>query len=74
MTIDFDELETIARSMRRDRCSDGRIKNQNKSFWVDCAKSANKMRDQDLKPGNRLRNSAHQPSLATLKFMQGDGS
>ena len=67
--IDFDELETIARSMRRDRCSDGRIKNQNKSFWADCAKSSNKMRDQDLKPGNRLRNSAHTPSLAKLKFM-----
>ena len=74
MTIDYDELETIARSMRRDRCSDGRIKNTNNAFWAACVKSSNKMRERDLKPGNRLRNSAHTPSLAKLKFMQGDDS
>ena len=68
---DFDELEIIADSVRRDKCSDARVKNQNKSFWADCSRSANKTRDIDLKPGNRLRMSVHTPSLPRLKFMDG---
>ena len=68
---DFDELETIADSVRRDRCQDARLKNHNKTFWADCSKSANQTRDVDLQPGNRLRMSAHTPSLPQLKFMRG---
>ena len=68
----FDELERIADSTRRDRCQDARLKNHKKSFWADSARAGNKMRDGDLQPGNRLRMSAHTPSLAKLKFMQGD--
>ena len=69
---DFDELETIADSVRRDRCQDARLKNHNKTFWADSVRAGNQMRDVDLKPGNRLRLSAHTPSLPKLKFMQGD--
>ena len=68
----FDELERIADSTRRDRCQDARLKNHNKSFWADSVRAGNQMRDIDLKPGNRLRLSAHTPSLTKLKFMDGD--
>ena len=70
----FDELETIVDSIRGDKCRDGRVKNseQFNAILESCRASANKIRPQDLKPGNRLRLSAYTPSLAKLKFMQGD--
>ena len=69
---DLDELEIIANSVRRDRCQDARLKNHNKTFWADSVRAGNQTRDVDFKPGNRLRMSAHTPSLPKLKFMDGD--
>ena len=64
---DFDELETIADSTRIGR---GRIRDNQKRGLETACKSASQTRDIDLKPGNRLRLSAHMPSLPKLKFMQ----
>ena len=62
---DFDELEIIADSVRRDKCSDGRIKSNGcEPLWHRRRDSANQ------KSGNRLRMSVHPPSLPKLKFMQ----
>ena len=66
---DFDELETIADSTR---IGTGRIPDHKKRGLETACKSASQTRDMDLKPGNRLRLSAHTPSLTKLKFMQGD--
>ena len=66
---DFDELETIADSVRIGK---GRLHdNQSRGFETAC-KSSSQTREVDLKPGNRLRMSARTPSLPKLKFMQGD--
>ena len=66
---DFDELETIADSVRIGK---GRIPDHKKRGLEAACKSGSQTRDVDLKPGNRLRLSAHMPSLPKLKFMQGD--
>ena len=66
---DFDEMEIIADSVRIGK---GRILDHQKRGLEKACKSASQTRDVDLKPGNRLRPSVHTPSLAKLKFMQGD--
>ena len=67
---DFDEMENIADSVRIGK---GRIIRDHQKRGLETArKSSAQTRDVDLKPGNRLRLSAHMPSLPKLKFMQGD--
>ena len=67
---DFDEMETIADSVRIGK---GRIiRDYQKRGLETACKSSSQTRAVDLKPGNRLRLSAHMPSLPKLKFMQGD--
>ena len=65
----FDELETIADSVRIGNVP---IREHQKNGLETACKSSTQTRDVDLKPGNRLRLSAHTPSLAKLKFMDGD--
>ena len=66
---DFDELETIADSVRLGNVP---IREHQKNGLEAARKSSNQTRHVDLQPGNRLRLSAHTPSLPKLKFMQGD--
>ena len=68
---DFDELETIADSTRLGNVP---ILEHQKNGLEAARNSSNQTRDADLQPGNRLRMSAHTPSLQKLKFMQGDGA
>ena len=67
---DFDEMETIADSVRIGK---GRL-HDNQSRGLETARKSShaQTRDVDSKPGNRLRLSAHTPSLPKLKFMDGD--
>ena len=67
---DFDEMETIADSVRIGK---GRIiRDYQKRGLETACKSSSQTREVDLKPGNRLRLSANTPSLPKLKFMRGD--
>ena len=65
----FDEMGIIADSVRIGK---GRIRDNQKMGLETACRSANQTRSVDLKPGNRLRLSAHTPSLPKLKFMRGD--
>ena len=64
---DFDEMEVIADSVRLGK---GRIRDHQKRGFDAARKSSYQTRDVGLNAGNRLRMSAHTPSLPKLKFMQ----